>query len=99
MAKQKAILKDSNIHPDHSGQKSRVNRIRGQVDGIERMIDERRYCVDIVQQIKAARSALTGLENSIMETHLRGSVQSAMTSKDAYEAEQKIQEIMKILAK
>ncbi|MBY0316284.1 MAG: metal-sensitive transcriptional regulator [Bdellovibrionales bacterium] len=99
MAKQKATLKDSRIHPDHTSQKSRVNRIRGQVDGIERMIDERRYCVDIVQQIKAVRSALTGLENSIIETHLRGCVQSAMTSKDAHDAEQKIQEIMKIMAK
>lgn len=99
MAKQKPPLKESSTHPDHTGQKSRVNRIRGQIDGIERMIEERRYCVDIVQQIKAVRSALTGLENSITESHLRGCVQSAMTSKDAHDAEQKIQEIMKIMAK
>ena len=99
MAKLKASLKNSSLHPDHSGQKSRVHRIRGQIDGIERMIDERRYCVDITQQIKAVRSALAGLENSILETHLRGCVQSAMTSKDSHEAEQKIQEIMKIMAK
>lgn len=99
MAKQKTMIKDSIPHPDHSAHKNRVNRIRGQVDGIERMIDERRYCVDIVQQIKAIRSALVGLENSILETHLRGCVQSAMTSKDHRDSEQKIQEIMKIIAK
>ena len=85
-------------HPDHSSQRSRLNRIKGQIDGIERMIDDRRYCVDIVQQIKAARSALTGLESAIIETHLRGCVKTALNSKNAFDSEEKIQEIMKIIS-
>ena len=62
-------------HPSHANEKKRLNRIRGQLDGIDRMIDERRYCIDIVTQIKAAKSALESLEKSVLETHLRGCVQ------------------------
>lgn len=96
--KTKASASTDLSHPDHANQKSRLNRIRGQIDGIERMLDERRYCVDIVQQIKAARSALSGLESAIIETHLRSCVKNALNSNNAFESEEKIQEIMKIIS-
>ncbi len=85
-------------HPDHAAQQKRISRIRGQIEGIERMVSERRYCVDIIHQIKAARSALNGLETAIIETHLRECVRSAINSKDAFKSEEKIQEILKILS-
>lgn len=84
-------------HPDHSQHKKRISRIRGQVDGVERMIDERRYCIDIVTQIRATRAALKSLEDQILETHLRGCVRSAFQSKDTLNMEEKIDEIMEII--
>ena len=68
-------------HPDHAGDLPRLKRIRGQIDGIERMINDRRYCMDILQQIKASRSALQALEATILKTHLQGCVRTAMSSK------------------
>ncbi len=49
---------------------SRVNRIAGQVDGIRRMLEEERYCVDILNQVAAARSALDSLGIEILTKHL-----------------------------
>tara|TARA_B100001971_G_scaffold84647_1_gene78075 strand:+ start:189313 stop:189480 length:168 start_codon:yes stop_codon:yes gene_type:complete len=49
-------------HADHRSHLSRVNRIEGQIRGIKNMIEEEKYCVDILIQIKAIRSALKGLE-------------------------------------
>jgi CsoR family transcriptional regulator, copper-sensing transcriptional repressor len=84
-------------HPDHGAQKLRLNRVRGQIAGIDRMIDERRYCMDIITQIKAAKSALAALEAQIIETHLRACVKTAFQSKSKINADQKIQEIMEFL--
>lgn len=50
--------------------KSRVNRIVGQVAGVQRMVDEGRYCVDILNQIAAVRSALDGLGMELLKQHL-----------------------------
>ena len=54
--------------------KSRVNRISGQVAGIGRMVDEDRYCVDILNQISAVRSALDALGVELLTQHLEGCV-------------------------
>jgi DNA-binding FrmR family transcriptional regulator len=54
--------------------KSRVNRIAGQVNGIGRMIDEDRYCVDILSQISAVRSALDALGVELLANHIEGCV-------------------------
>lgn len=48
----------------------RLSRVRGQVDGIRRMVDEERYCTDIMQQIAAARSALRSAEKELLASHL-----------------------------
>ncbi len=54
--------------------KSRVNRIAGQVAGIQRMVDEGRYCVDILNQIAAVRSALDALGVELLTKHLESCV-------------------------
>lgn len=54
--------------------KSRVNRIAGQVAGIQRMVDEDRYCVDVLNQIAAVRSALDALGVELLTRHLEGCV-------------------------
>ena len=79
---------------DHSAELKRLSRIKGQVEGVERMIHERRYCPEIVQQIKAARSALKSLEASIIEGHMRHCVKQAIASRDAFVVQEKIEEII-----
>ena len=54
--------------------KARVNRIAGQVAGIQRMVDEDRYCVDVLNQIAAVRSALDSLGIVLLTNHLEGCV-------------------------
>ena len=61
---------DTHTHPDHIKQISRLNRVSGQLEGVKKMIEGQRYCPDILKQLKAARSAIKSLENSILETHL-----------------------------
>ena len=56
----------------------RLNRIEGQVRGIAKMIDEDRYCVDILTQVSAVRSALDALALGLLDRHLHGCVQRAV---------------------
>lgn len=86
-------------HPDHSTHVKRLNRVRGQLDGIEKMIDERRYCPDIIFQIRAAEKALKAMEAEIMKTHIHGCVKTAIKSKDGKEISNKIDEIMYLVGK
>lgn len=87
--------KESN--PDHGASKKRINRIRGQLDAVARMIDDREYCPDIIQQIRAASSAMKSLESEILRGHLRGCVRDAFESKDGFEIHDKIDEILNLL--
>lgn len=84
-------------HHDHTAELKRLSRIKGQVEGVERMIIDRRYCPEIVQQIKAIRSALKSLEASVIEGHMRHCVKEAIESRDAHVTEQKIEEIILLL--
>ena len=60
--------------------RKRLNRVEGQVRGIGRMIDEDRYCVDILTQVSAAQSALDALARKLLEHHLHGCVSHAIAS-------------------
>lgn len=82
---------------DHSAELKRLSRIKGQVEGVERMIEDRRYCPEIVHQIKAIRSALKSLEACIVEGHMRHCVKQAIASKDAFVVQEKIEEIILLL--
>jgi DNA-binding FrmR family transcriptional regulator len=64
------------------GLRKRVNRVEGQIRGIGRMIDEDRYCIDILTQLAAVRSALDALGIELLEHHLHGCVQQAVKSGD-----------------
>jgi DNA-binding FrmR family transcriptional regulator len=86
-------------HPDHSSMRPRLSKIRGQIDGIERMIQERRYCVDILIQFRAAMAALRTAELLVFETHLHHCVRSAMRSNDEKNIETKIHELTELLAR
>jgi len=83
----------------HKKLKNRVSRIEGQVKGISSMIESNKYCVDILTQTKAIRSALKGLELEILENHLNTCVKEAILSGDKRESDEKIEEIMLLLKK
>lgn len=83
----------------HKALLNRTNRINGQVKGIASMIEEEKYCIDILTQIKAARSALKSLELEIMEEHLRCCVKGAISSKSENEIDTKIKEIIDLVKK
>ena len=85
-------------HPDHSSHLKRLNRIKGQIEGIERMIVGHRYCPDILTQIRAATSALKAVEVEIFRDHLKGCVRSAFQTRDTFDSEEKIQEIIKMIS-
>jgi DNA-binding FrmR family transcriptional regulator len=65
---------------DKVGLRKRLNRIEGQVRGIGRMLEEDRYCVDVLTQVSAVRSALDALALEMLEHHLHGCVQQAVVS-------------------
>ena len=77
----------------------RLSRIEGQVRGIARMVEEDRYCIDILTQLQAARAALARVENELLQGHLNHCVHSAMTSNDPVEARRKADELIALLAR
>lgn len=71
-----------------------LKRIEGQVSGITRMIEDDRYCVDILTQIHAARAALHKVEKQILRDHVAHCVADAFSSGDALEQQQKVEELI-----
>ena len=72
----------------------RLHRIEGQVRGIERMVEDDRYCIDILTQISAVNTALESLAYKILEDHVRHCVSGALTSGDAEDALEKTEELL-----
>ena len=86
-------------HPSHKKQLSRLNRIAGQIEGVKRMIDERRYCPEILTQLRAIRSAVKSLETSVLEKHLNCCVAEAFSSGSKKVREKKVEELTAIFQK
>lgn len=78
---------------------SRLKRIEGQIRGIQKMIEQDRYCIDILTQTASIVSALKGVEDMVMEHHLQTCVADAMRSNDDFLKRQKIDEVMTVLSK
>jgi len=75
----------------------RLQRIEGQVRGIARMVEENRYCIDVVTQISAARAAMRRVEEEVLRDHVAHCVEHAITSGDKKDQRQKIAELMDVL--
>lgn len=88
---------ENNHHPSHEKQLPRLNRIAGQVEGVKKMITERRYCPDILTQLHAVRSAVRNLEVEILDSHLSQCVTEAFQSKDLKNQKQKIEEFRQLI--
>ena len=74
-------------HARHTGQLDRLRRIEGQVGGLVRMVEEERYCVDILTQIRAARAALRRVEEAVLREHVEHCVAQAIRSGEPGRAE------------
>lgn len=86
-------------HPSHKTQTSRINRAIGQLEAVKRMIDDEKYCVDIMSQLRAARNAIKTIELGVLETHMQACMTEACCGSDEKLKEQRIQEIMQLLKK
>lgn len=86
-------------HPCHKNQISKINRAVGQLEAVKRMIDEGKYCVDIMSQLRAARNAIKTIELGVLETHVDACVTDACASKDTALRKKRIGEIMELLKK
>lgn len=73
---------------------NRVARIDGQVGGIERMLEDEAYCIDLINQIRSVSQALDSLAVEILERHLETCVRDAIESGDPYEEQDKLEEFM-----
>jgi DNA-binding FrmR family transcriptional regulator len=76
---------------------NRLNRIEGQVRGISRMVEEDRYCIDVLTQLQAARAALARVETEMLRDHLNGCVEGAILSGDQAEQRKKAEELIELL--
>ena len=77
----------------------RLGRIEGQVRGLARMVEDDRYCIDIVTQISAVRAALRRVEEEILREHVAHCVEHAIRSGDKDDQRQKVAEIMDVLSR
>lgn len=78
-------------------QLARLSRIEGQVRGVARMIDEDRYCIDILTQIRAIKAALNRVEQEILRDHLKHCVSDAFHGGSDKERQNKIDELIELL--
>ncbi|MCL4672742.1 MAG: metal-sensitive transcriptional regulator [Sphingomonadaceae bacterium] len=76
---------------------SRLNRIAGQVGGIARMIDDGRYCIDVLTQIQATKAALAKVESQVLKDHAATCVAEAIASGDEAEQRDKFNELIELM--
>lgn len=78
---------------------ARMRRVAGQVTGIQRMVDEDRYCVDVLMQISAVRAALAKVSKAMLTSHIQTCVQTAFEGDDPAERKKKVDELIRVFDK
>src|SRR6059036_1055736 len=81
-------------HADKAALVKRLHRIEGQVRGIEKMVEDDRYCIDILTQISAVSTALESVAYKILDDHVNHCVAHALASGDQDDAETKTRELL-----
>ena len=81
-------------YPSHNTLLRRLRRIEGQVRGISRMVENRRYCIEIIQQLTAVRRAMDQVTLQVMKGHINGCVSDAIKRRDGA---QKVNELMRTI--
>lgn len=84
------------VHARHHEAVPRLRRVEGQVRGIIKMIEGEQYCVDIVTQLRAARSALAAVESKLLARHIEHCVKAAMASGSNAEIQRKVEELIEL---
>jgi DNA-binding FrmR family transcriptional regulator len=82
---------------DRSAIRNRLRRIEGQVRGISRMVEDDRYCIDILTQVQAVKSAIARVESAILKQHAASCVAEAIASGDAEEQRAKFSELVDLI--
>lgn len=83
----------------HEEQMKFLNKIEGQIRGIQHMIEEKRYCIDIITQIRSIIGALYRVEDEIFRKHVEGCVVTALKGRSEIEKLKKINEVVEIISK
>ncbi|MBV8538780.1 MAG: metal-sensitive transcriptional regulator [Alphaproteobacteria bacterium] len=78
---------------------ARLRRIEGQVRGLVRMVEEDRYCIDVITQVQAVRAALKRVEEEVLRDHVAHCVEHAIQSGDSRAQRKKVAELMHVLGK
>ncbi len=94
--KKKKQKNDLPTGADHSALLPKMNRVEGQVGGLKKMIEEKRYCPEIIQQVRATRKALASIEASLIESHIRCCVQKSFRGKSEEDKDEKIEEVIRL---
>lgn len=81
----------------HLGEIVPLKRIEGQIRGIQKMIDEKRYCIDILTQLSSVVGAIKRVEENILNRHLRGCVRGSFLKGNRDDKEAKINEVIEVL--
>lgn len=79
--------------------KTRLARIEGQVRGLGQMVEQDRYCIDIITQVRAARAALAKIEQIVLQDHLGSCVEAAIVSGDPKQQRAKVAELIDVLGR
>lgn len=87
------------MNPKYKDQIPSLNRIEGQIKGIKKMIEDRRYCVDILTQLKAVKAAVHKVEQSVLKSHMQHCLMHAVESNNESDIQKKIDELMSLLSK
>ncbi len=83
----------------HQEEVIRLKRIEGQIRGIQKMIEEKRYCIDILTQLASVVGAIKRVESGILERHLKGCVQTSFCEGGMDDREKKIEEVIGVFKK
>ncbi len=86
-------------HAQHTGQLPRLRKIEGQVKGLLRMVEEERYCVDILTQLRAVRAALKRVEEGVLREHVEHCVAQAIRGGDEAEQRTRVDELLQVLGR
>jgi CsoR family transcriptional regulator, copper-sensing transcriptional repressor len=94
MTQQEVEVVHYGYHADKPALRKRLHRIEGQVRGIEKMVDDDRYCIDILTQIGAVQTALDAVALKILDEHVTHCVAGALASGDEQDAREKTRELV-----
>jgi len=84
---------------NHESELIRLKRIEGQIRGIQKMIEDKRYCIDILVQLSSIQGAIKRVEENILERHLKGCVLTSFSKGTKADKSKKISEVIDVLGK